>query len=296
MKKIFTLCAAFALSASAFAQSAVGIYRPLNLTAGEAGDCSVATAYGVTVTPTRGTDTKYRDEAGQEDATASDLYIGYSLTNAPKDNKAAKAVYAADNVIYPIKAEQKERQAEEYFGFTMNIPEGKAVNIDSIDVYLLSGNAYYWQVEITDANGNMVYKTQDKGIKINNYNKTAYTNGVHITPTAVTEPTWTQELLAGWNLATNYDVTATEVLPAIKNITGKYDVKVYYWGKWQKNLTYANVYLYLSEGTTGITTINTAVAPANGRIYSIDGRFVGTEKAALTKGLYIQNGKKFVVE
>lgn len=292
MKKTFTTLAAVLLTLSAFAQTTIGIYRPLDVEAGTVGDCSVATAYGVTVTPIRGTAATYREEAGQEDATASDLYIGYSLTNDAKDNKAAATVYAADEVIYPIVAEQTERQEEEYFGFTMDIPADKPINIDALDVYLLAGNAYQWQIEITDEAGNVVYKTQDKGIKINNYNKTAYTNGVHVTTTEVTEPTWTQELLESWSLATNYDVADTETLPEIKNITGKYTVKVYYWGKWQKNLTYANVYLELSEGTsTGISSIATEAAADNGAIYNLAGQRI----SAPVKGqIYIQNGKKFI--
>lgn len=292
MKKNFTFCAAALMSLGALAQSPIGIYRTLDLTNGELGDCSVAEAYGVKVTPIRGTDATYRDEAGQDDASASDLYIGYSLTDEPKDNKAAFAVYAADEVIYPKVAEQGARQAEEYFGFTMDIPADKPISIDTLDVYLLAGNAYQWQVEITDEAGNVVYKTQDNGIKINNYNKTAYTNGVHVTPTEVSEPSWTQEILTSWGLDTNYDVTATEVLPVLTNLTGKYTVKVYYWGKWQKNLTYANVYLALSEGSaTGISTVTTDNTVKNGAMYNLAGQRI----SAPVKGqIYIQNGKKFM--
>ena len=50
-----------------------------------------------------------------------------------------------------------------------------------------------------------------------------------------------------------------------------------------------------TEGATGINDIlmdeewNT-----NGRIYSIDGRYVGTDFNSLNKGIYIVNGKKIV--
>lgn len=292
MKKIFTFCTAALMSLGVFAQSPIGIYRTLDLTNGEVGDCSVAEAYGVKVTPIRGAAATYRDEAGQDDASASDLYIGYSLTDEPKNNKAAYAVYAADNVIYPKVAEQASRQTEEYFGFTMDIPADKPINIDALDVYLLSGNAYYWQVEITDEAGNVVYKTQDKGIKINNYNKTAYTNGVHVTTAEVTEPTWSQAILEGWGLATNYDVAETEVLPALTNLTGKYNVKVYYWGKWQKNLTYANVYLELSKGTSaGISSPITENVEKKSDIYNLAGQRIATP---VRGQIYIQNGKKFI--
>ncbi len=196
-------------------------------------------------------------------------------------------------MIYPKVAEQSARQAEEYFGFTMEIPAGKSVNIDALDAYLLAGNAYMWQIEITDEAGNVVYKTQDKGIKVNNYNKTAYTNGIHVTMTEVTEPEWSQELLKGWNLATNYDVAATDPLPALKNLTGKYSVKVYYWGKWQKNLTYANVYVELSNGdATAISTITSENVVKNGAMYNLAGQRI----AAPVKGqIYIKDGKKHIM-
>lgn len=124
MKKIFTLCATVLMSLGAFAQSEVGIYRPLDLKILEVGDPAVKEAYGVKITEIRGKDATFREEAGQETSDASDLYIGYNVTGDPAQSMAASAVYAADNVIYPKVAEQTERQAEEYFGFTMDIPEG----------------------------------------------------------------------------------------------------------------------------------------------------------------------------
>ena len=46
---------------------------------------------------------------------------------------------------------------------------------------------------------------------------------------------------------------------------------------------------------TGIQTVNAGTATsANNRIYSIDGKCVGTDASALSKGVYIMNGKKFV--
>ena len=49
-------------------------------------------------------------------------------------------------------------------------------------------------------------------------------------------------------------------------------------------------------GTTGIKTVETVAKSAvnNNMIYTISGRMVGTNRDALSKGLYIQNGKKFV--
>lgn len=279
------------MSLGAFAQSEVGIYRPLDLKILEVGDPAVKEAYGVKITEIRGKDATYREEAGQETTDASDLYIGYNLTQDPTASANAAAAYAADHVIYPKVAEQTERQAEEYIGFTMEIPEGKSVNIEALDVYLLLGNAYYWQVEITDAQGNVVYKTQDEGIKNNNYNKTAYTNAIYVTTTEVSAAEWSQKLLEGWDMDKNYSVDKTEVLPELKNLTGTYTVKVYYWGKWQKNMTYANVYLTISEGTTGISSIEAENANSN-KLYNLAGQRVDKNY----KGIVIKDGKKFIVK
>ena len=51
----------------------------------------------------------------------------------------------------------------------------------------------------------------------------------------------------------------------------------------------------ITDGIESITTI-APVVKENNNIYSIDGRFVGTEKASLKSGLYIMNGKKVVVK
>ncbi len=49
------------------------------------------------------------------------------------------------------------------------------------------------------------------------------------------------------------------------------------------------------NSTTGINEIqNTNAVKANNRIYSIDGKFVGTDVTVLSNGIYVQNGKKFV--
>ena len=51
-------------------------------------------------------------------------------------------------------------------------------------------------------------------------------------------------------------------------------------------------------GSTGIENVvtDTMAKPADGKIYTIDGRYVGKDKNALGKGLYIMDGKKFVAE
>ena len=50
--------------------------------------------------------------------------------------------------------------------------------------------------------------------------------------------------------------------------------------------------------STGIENIvtSTVATPTTGKIYTIDGRYVGKDKDALVKGLYIMDGKKFVVK
>ena len=49
-----------------------------------------------------------------------------------------------------------------------------------------------------------------------------------------------------------------------------------------------------TDGTTGITEVIKNVINPSNRIYSIDGKFVGTDAAVLSNGIYVQNGKKFV--
>ena len=64
-----------------------------------------------------------------------------------------------------------------------------------------------------------------------------------------------------------------------------------------KNVNMPIIAFVPGEGT-GINNVvtDTTAAPADGKIYTIDGRYAGTDKAALDKGLYIQNGKKFIVK
>lgn len=48
--------------------------------------------------------------------------------------------------------------------------------------------------------------------------------------------------------------------------------------------------------TTGIKTIEHDIFGESGRIYSVDGRYVGNSADNLTRGIYIQNGRKFIVK
>ena len=53
----------------------------------------------------------------------------------------------------------------------------------------------------------------------------------------------------------------------------------------------------LSGETTSIGYFNgTPVLPANGKIYNMNGQFVGTSAGSLQKGLYVVNGKKFIIK
>ena len=52
--------------------------------------------------------------------------------------------------------------------------------------------------------------------------------------------------------------------------------------------------LAVDPSTTGINEVRIADRTADGRIYSIDGRFVGTDFNVLRPGIYIVNGKKVV--
>ncbi len=49
-----------------------------------------------------------------------------------------------------------------------------------------------------------------------------------------------------------------------------------------------------ADSTTGINEVIKNVINPSSNIYSIDGKFVGTDASALSNGIYVQNGKKFV--
>lgn len=52
--------------------------------------------------------------------------------------------------------------------------------------------------------------------------------------------------------------------------------------------------LYVKKTTTGIQGVQVVTRPADGKIYSIDGRYVGNDFTTLKRGIYIINGKKVV--
>jgi immune inhibitor A len=53
---------------------------------------------------------------------------------------------------------------------------------------------------------------------------------------------------------------------------------------------------YISDFATGIQSVETSnTTQNNGRIYTIDGRYVGKSTGILPNGLYIRDGKKFIL-
>ena len=55
-------------------------------------------------------------------------------------------------------------------------------------------------------------------------------------------------------------------------------------------------FVFDDSETTGIKTIEHDIFGENGRVYSIDGRYMGDSTDNLSRGIYIQNGRKFVVK
>lgn len=50
------------------------------------------------------------------------------------------------------------------------------------------------------------------------------------------------------------------------------------------------------DDATGIIRVEKDIFGENGRVYTVDGRYVGDSKENLTRGMYIQNGRKFIVK
>ncbi len=67
-------------------------------------------------------------------------------------------------------------------------------------------------------------------------------------------------------------------------------------GSNKANTNIGEIILVPSSYTTGIKGITSIATATDNKIYSIDGRFLGTNKDNLSKGLYIMNGKKMLVK
>ena len=65
-----------------------------------------------------------------------------------------------------------------------------------------------------------------------------------------------------------------------------------------KGMTDAKFSVQFGDDATAIRTVNTADGPGSGKVYTIDGRIAGTDGTVngLARGLYIINGKKYVVK
>ncbi len=50
------------------------------------------------------------------------------------------------------------------------------------------------------------------------------------------------------------------------------------------------------DDPTGIIRVEKDIFNENGRIYSMDGRYVGDSRENLSRGIYVQNGRKFIVK
>lgn len=51
-----------------------------------------------------------------------------------------------------------------------------------------------------------------------------------------------------------------------------------------------------NDDADGIIRVEQDIFNENGRIYSVDGRYVGNSKENLSRGIYVQNGRKFIVK
>ena len=54
--------------------------------------------------------------------------------------------------------------------------------------------------------------------------------------------------------------------------------------------------LSFDDDATGIITVEKDIFNEYGNVYSIDGHLVGNFRENLTRGIYIQNGRKFIVK
>ena len=80
----------------------------------------------------------------------------------------------------------------------------------------------------------------------------------------------------------------------LKNKTGEKELLI---TATDENMVYAIQFVKIVvDPSTGIQTTETTVVTADGKVYNVSGALMGNQRAGLAKGLYIQNGKKFVVK
>ena len=187
------------------------------------------------------------------------------------------------------------------FGFDLNVAEGTKFNVSAIDMDLLVEQNVAWRIRIVDAANTELYNSNWATLT-GGYNQVQWGVGsyAHITSSAATFTWGTNDECLQY-----YPVFAEGVnslLPAdLVLAAGTYKVycDVYYQNNNAKSFSFDHLLLEVEAtdpaGIDGVITDN-VVAPVNSAIYSIDGRMIGTNKANLVKGIYIQNGKKFVVK
>ena len=86
-----------------------------------------------------------------------------------------------------------------------------------------------------------------------------------------------------------FEIAKGEWTECTATLKGTGDVKV----------TFIPVKRFFLDGVSVAVTTTTAIqnvdrTQLSDRIYTIDGRYVGTDKSTLIRGIYIVNGKKFV--
>ena len=192
------------------------------------------------------------------------------------------------------------------FGFDLEVADGKAFKVNGVKMNLLVENNPVYRVRILKEDGTELWNSKIVS-KTSGYNSAEWGYGryAYWTADSVT-------FLDDANYASMIQYFTKEVcyknaeditlLPADFVLgAGKYRVvcDFDYEKDSAKGLSFDYFVLEVEAtdpaGIDGVITDN-VVAPVNSAIYSIDGRMIGTNKANLVKGIYIQNGKKFVVK
>lgn len=183
-------------------------------------------------------------------------------------------------------------------GFSVDIPSGKALNVNAISINMFASNNYVWCINIVDEAGNVKYNTGNA--KMSNSNN--YTNNymwqcgtsAYITSSSVRE-------ISGWVTGDDVDQSTLSGTSPVKafntlpegglSLTGKNTIRVYFAVKNARLIGFEHFWL---EGTLGdpvpggISNI-TVDAAENAQAYNLAGQAVG----ASYKGVVIKDGKKF---
>jgi len=83
----------------------------------------------------------------------------------------------------------------------------------------------------------------------------------------------------------------------VVTLTGTGSVSVTFQSNQDKNNRFfLDEIIVKDPNTTAISTVTTTKRAADNRIYTLDGRYVGTDLSVLKHGIYIMNGKKLVIK